>query len=61
MAKRTQYDGPCPIEQVINVFAGKWKPAIVYNLEKHGALRFSELRKLIPEVTSGCSRSNYVS
>jgi DNA-binding HxlR family transcriptional regulator len=51
MAKRTQYDGPCPIERVINVFGGKWKPAVLYNLELHGTLRFGELRKLIPEVT----------
>ena len=50
MAKRTQYDGLCPIERVINVFFGKWKPAILHNLETHGTLRFSELRRLIPEV-----------
>ena len=50
MAKLPQYDGPCPIERVINVFGGKWKPAILYNLEAHGTLRFSELRRLIPEV-----------
>ena len=51
MAKRKQYDGPCPIERVINVFGGKWKPAILYHLEQNGTLRFSELKRLIPEVT----------
>lgn len=51
MAKRKQYDGPCPIERVISVFGGKWKPAILYHLEQNGTLRFSELRRLIPEVT----------
>jgi DNA-binding HxlR family transcriptional regulator len=51
MAKRQQYDGPCPIERVINVFGGKWKPAILYHLEQNGVLRFGELRRLIPEVT----------
>ena len=51
MVKRKQYDGPCPIERVINVFGGKWKPAILYHLEQNGTLRFSELRKLIPQVT----------
>ena len=51
MTKRPQYDGPCPIERVIRVFGGKWKPAILYHLEQNGTLRFSELRRLIPEVT----------
>lgn len=51
MAKRKQYDGPCPIERVINVFGGKWKPAILFHLEKEGTLRFSQLKRLIPEVT----------
>jgi DNA-binding HxlR family transcriptional regulator len=51
MAKRKQYDGPCPIERVINVFGGKWKSAILYHLEEKSTLRFSELRRLIPEVS----------
>lgn len=51
MAKRKQYDGPCPIERVISVFGGKWKPAILFHLEQEGTLRFSQLKRLIPEVT----------
>jgi DNA-binding HxlR family transcriptional regulator len=51
MTKRQQYDGPCPVGRVINIFGGKWKPAILYHLEQNGTLRFSELRRLIPEVT----------
>lgn len=49
--KRREYNGPCPVERVIQVFAGKWKPAVLFNLEQHGTLRFSELRRHIPEVT----------
>ena len=51
MPKRKQYDGPCPIERVINVFGGKWKAAILYHLQENETLRFSELRRLIPEVS----------
>lgn len=51
MAKRKQYDGPCPIERVITIFGGKWKSAILYHLQHEGTLRFSELRRLIPEIS----------
>ena len=49
--KRKEVGGPCPIDPVIDVFAGKWKPAILYMLNKHGTLRFNQLRSLVPEVT----------
>lgn len=40
----------CPIETVIQVVGGKWKPLILWHLLASGK-RFSELEKLIPEVT----------
>ncbi|MEM8954845.1 MAG: helix-turn-helix domain-containing protein [Verrucomicrobiota bacterium] len=49
--KRPDYNGPCPVERVLGVFSGKWKPSIIYYLENKGPLRFGELRKHIPEVT----------
>ena len=51
MVKRPEYEGPCPIEKVLRVFGGKWKPSIIYHLESSGVLRFNELRHAIPEVT----------
>lgn len=42
--------GHCNVE-ALDVFVGKWKPAILYHLSKNETLRFSELQKLIPEVT----------
>ena len=40
----------CPVRTAIAVLAGKWKPLIVYYL-RSGTKRFSEMRRLIPEVS----------
>jgi len=40
----------CPIETVIHLLGGKWKPLILWHL-LDSAKRFNELEKLIPEVT----------
>lgn len=49
--KQVRHDGLCPVERVIAVFGGKWKPAVIYALETNGTLRFNELRRLIPGVS----------
>ena len=43
-------DGRCPIEDTLNVIAGRWKILILWWLHA-GELRFSELRRYIPSVT----------
>ncbi len=40
----------CGIEVAIALLGGRWKPLIVYHLSG-GTKRFSELRRLIPEVS----------
>jgi len=40
----------CPIETVIHIVGGKWKPLILWHL-LDSTKRFSELEKLIPEAT----------
>jgi DNA-binding HxlR family transcriptional regulator len=51
MSKRTQEVSECcPVRTAIAVLAGKWKPLIVYYLGS-GTKRFSEIRRLIPEVS----------
>jgi DNA-binding HxlR family transcriptional regulator len=51
MSKRTKdVSDRCPVRTAIAVLAGKWKPLIVYYL-RTGTKRFSEMRRLIPEVS----------
>ncbi|MDG0795099.1 helix-turn-helix transcriptional regulator [Cohnella ginsengisoli] len=46
----TAAERKCPIETVIHLLGGKWKPLILWHLLE-STRRFSELEKLIPEVT----------
>jgi len=41
----------CYFELALQVMGGKWKPIILYHLGASGVLRFSELRRGMPEVT----------
>src|SRR5271170_3942868 len=40
----------CPVKLTANIIGGKWKPLIIFHLEK-GTHRFSELQRLIPSTT----------
>jgi hypothetical protein len=42
-------DGRCPIEDTLNVIAGRWKILILWWLQEV-ELRFSELRRCIPTI-----------
>lgn len=40
----------CPIDAVLGVIGGKYKAIILYNLLK-GAMRYSELQRVMPQAT----------
>lgn len=40
----------CPIKTTLELIGGKWKLLIIQRLSK-GELRFSEIRRLIPEIS----------
>jgi DNA-binding HxlR family transcriptional regulator len=41
----------CFFELTLMVIGGKWKPIILYQLAREGIMRFSDLRRGIPEAT----------
>ena len=40
----------CPVTYTLEKIGGRWKPLILYHL-KDGALRYGQLKKLIPGIT----------
>src|ERR1700686_4528345 len=40
----------CPVKLTTDVIGGKWKPSILFYLER-GTLRFNQLQKMIPGMT----------
>jgi len=41
----------CHVELTLQVIGGKWKPIILYRLGREGTLRFSEIKRSIPNIT----------
>lgn len=41
----------CPVEYTIGIIGGKYKPLLLWQLQD-GALRFSEIRKRLPQATA---------
>ncbi|WAA11159.1 winged helix-turn-helix transcriptional regulator [Fervidibacillus albus] len=41
----------CKAETALDILVGKWKPVILFHIFHKGTLRFSELQRLIPEIS----------
>lgn len=50
-ATRGPESGPCPITPVIDLVFGRWTTPVLWVLNHHGRLRFTELQKLLPTCT----------
>ena len=50
LAKTTDTARDCAVEGIIAIIGGKWKPISLLQL-RHGAKRYSELRRAIPQAS----------
>lgn len=41
----------CKVDEALSILVGKWKPIILLHLLNEGTQRFSELKRLMPEIT----------
>lgn len=42
----------CPISPAADLIFSKWTSAVLWTLDRHGRLRFTELRRAMPAITS---------
>lgn len=42
----------CPMRRTLELLSGKWRTHIIYELCKHRACRFGELKKAVPRITN---------
>lgn len=41
----------CSVELTLQIIGGKWKPIIIHRLSNDGTMRFSEVKRSIPNIT----------
>ncbi len=41
----------CKVDEALGILVGKWKPIILLHLFNKGTQRFSELKRLMPDIT----------
>lgn len=51
MADECKGNGTGTIETALDLLVGKWKPVILFHIFDNRTLRFSELQRLIPDIT----------
>lgn len=47
----TSVEQMCPINPVVELMFSRWTTPILWVLRQHGRLRFTELARLLPEIT----------
>jgi DNA-binding HxlR family transcriptional regulator len=42
----------CPLDAIMSIIEGRWKPVIICNLAIKGPMRFNQMRDAIPRISS---------
>ena len=50
LAKTTDTARDCAVEATIAIIGGKWNPILLFE-QRHGAKRYSEIRRAIPQAS----------
>ena len=45
-------DGNCPVTPLLKMLQGRWKSQLMYEMCIHGTVRFTQLKKGLPDITN---------
>jgi DNA-binding HxlR family transcriptional regulator len=52
MAKKNYDNALCPVDFAFRRIGGKYKARIIWHIHRHGILRYGELKRTIPDITT---------
>jgi len=52
MKKKTQEDALCPVDYAFKRIGGKYKARILWHIFRTGLLRYGELKRTLPDITT---------
>lgn len=50
--KHERFEATCPMDALMRVISGPWTTYLIWILSNHGAVRFGELKRLVPGISS---------
>lgn len=50
--KQADFKPSCPMDALLRIISGPWTTYIIWTLTNHGSVRFGELKRLVPGISS---------
>ena len=50
--KHSEIQASCPMDALLRIISGPWTSYIIWILTNHGSVRFGELKRLVPGISS---------